>query len=415
MRPLPRDSGALVFLLGCAIALGPLSTDMYLPSLPILIGLYDSDAATVQLTLSVFLVGFAVMQLVYGPVSDRFGRRPVLLTGTALYTLASIGCAFAGSVEWLILWRFLQALGACAGVVLGRAIARDLYEGAAAARALSMMAMVLGLTPAVAPIIGGYLHSWFGWQANFIAMAAAGGLFGLNVMAFLPESNQRPNPQATRVKPMLANFATLARHGSYRGYVACVAFSYGGMFAFISGSSFTLRTVFGVGETMFGYCFTLIVIGYIAGGFIGARLTYRFGVDRMLQLGASLCALGGLSMALLQLLAWATVNQGGGGGWHWFSLLGPMMIFTTGVGLTMPQGQAGGLQPFPQMAGAAAALMGFTQMTVGAITGILVGHALNETALPLSVAMAVMGVGTLLSYQLIVRPAVAKAASGPGG
>lgn len=409
MRHLPRDSGALVFLLGCAIALGPLSTDMYLPSLPILIGLYDSNAATVQLTLSVFLTGFAVMQLVYGPVSDRYGRRPVLLAGTALYTLASIGCAFAGSIEWLILWRFLQALGACAGVVLGRAIARDLYEGAAAARALSMMAMVLGLTPAVAPILGGYLHSWFGWQANFIAMAAAGGLFGLSVLVFLPESNQRRNPQATRIKPMLANFATLARHGSYRGYVACVAFSYGGMFAFISGSSFTLRTVFGISETMFGYCFTLIVVGYIMGGFIGTRLTYRLGVDRMLQLGASLCALGGLIMALLQVLNWSN-----GGGWHWFSLVGPMMLFTMGVGLTMPQGQAGGLQPFPHMAGAAASLMGFTQMTVGAITGIIVGHALNETALPLSVTMAVMGVSTLLSYQLIVRRHVKTAPGDPG-
>lgn len=404
MRPLPRESGALVFLLGCAIALGPLSTDMYLPSLPILIGLYDSTAATVQLTLSVFLTGFAVMQLVYGPLSDRLGRRPVLLAGTALYTLASIGCAFAGSIEWLILWRFLQALGACAGVVLGRAIARDLYEGAAAARALSMMAMVLGLTPAVAPIIGGYLHNWFGWQANFFAMAAAGGLFGLCVLVLLPESNQRRNPQATRIKPMLANFATLAHHGSYRGYVACVAFSYGGMFAFISGSSFTLRTVFGVSETMFGYCFVLIVIGYIIGGFIGTRLTYRLGVDRMLQLGATLCALGGLGMALLQLLNWMN-----GGGWHWISLVGPMMLFTMGVGLTMPQGQAGGLQPFPHMAGAAASLMGFTQMTVGAITGIIVGHALNETALPLSLTMAVMGVATLLSYQLIVRRSVTAA------
>lgn len=397
MRPLSRDSSALVFLLGCATALGPLSTDMYLPSLPVLVTLFGTDAAAVQLTLSVFLAGFAVMQLVYGPVSDRYGRRPVLLAGVVIYTLASIGCAFATSIEWLILWRFGQALGACAGVVLGRAIARDLYEGPAAAHALSTMAMVLGLTPAVAPILGGYLHSWFGWQANFYAMAMAGALFGLCVLVFLPESNQRRNPLATRIGPMLHNFALLARHAGFRGYVACVAFSYGGMFAFISGSSFTLRTVFGIDETTFGYCFLLIVVGYIAGGFIGVRLTRRLGVDRMLFLGAGLCALGGTSMVLLQLWIW------GAGGGHWFSLIGPMMVFTMGVGLTMPQGQAGALQPFPQMAGAAASLMGFIQMTLGAIGGIVVGHALNDTALPLSIAIAAMGLATVLSYLLIVR------------
>lgn len=398
MRALHRDSAALVILLGCATALGPLSTDMYLPSLPALAVLYATDAAAVQLTLSAFLAGFAVAQLIYGPISDRIGRRPVMLFGIGLYTLASIGCAFAGSIEWLIAWRFLQALGACAGVVLGRAIARDLFEGAAAARALSMMAMVLGLTPAVAPILGGYLHAGLGWQANFIAMALVGCLLGACVLVFLPESNQHRNPLATRVGPMLRNFATLARHRGFRGYVLCVAFSYGGMFAFISGSSFTLRTVFGVGETVFGYCFSLIVFGYLCGGFIGARLTLRLGVDRMLGLGALLCATGGGLMALLQLWAWAA-----GGGWHWFSLIGPMMLFTMGLGLTMPQGQAGALQPFAHMAGAAASLMGFVQMSVGAVTGIAVGHALNETALPLSFTLAAMGAATLLSYLLIVR------------
>lgn len=398
MRPLPRDSTALIVLLGFITALGPLSTDMYLPSLPGLTAVFQTDAASVQLTLSAFLAGFAVTQLIYGPASDRFGRRPVLLAGIAIFTLASVGCAFSTSIGMLIAWRFVQALGACSGVVLGRAMARDLFEGAAAARALSMMAMTLGVTPAVAPIFGGWFFSRFGWQSNFLVMALLGLLLGLCVLLLLAESNQRRDPAATRIRPMLRNFATLARHARYRGLVLCVAFSYAGLFAFISGSAFTLSRVFGVGPLAYGYCFTLMVVGYVGGGFIGTRLTYRLGVNAMLGLGAAFCAGGGLLMAVLQTWAWAA-----GQTWHWFSLVGPMMLFSAGVGLTMPQGQAGALQPFPQMAGSAASLMGFVQMTVGALVGIGVGHALNATALPLSYSVAACGVATLLSFLLIVN------------
>src|SRR3546814_3619358 len=155
-----------------------------------------------------FLAGFAVTQQIYGPASDRFGRRPVLLAGIAIFTLASIGCAFSTSIGMLIVWRFVQALGACSGVVLGRAMARDLFEGAAAARALSMMAMTLGVTPAVAPIFGGWFFSRFGWQSNFLVMAVLGLLLGLCVLLLLAESNQRRDPAATRIRPMLRNFAT---------------------------------------------------------------------------------------------------------------------------------------------------------------------------------------------------------------
>jgi DHA1 family bicyclomycin/chloramphenicol resistance-like MFS transporter len=377
---------------------------MYLASLPGLTTSFDTDAASVQLTLSAFLAGFAVTQLIYGPVSDRYGRRPALLAGIGIFTLASIGCAFSTSIEMLIGWRFVQALGACSGVVLGRAMARDLFEGAAAARALSMMAMTLGVTPAVAPIFGGWFYSRFGWQSNFLVMALLGLLLGLCVLLLLSESNRRLDPTATRIGPMLRNFATLARQARYRGFVLCVAFSYAGLFAFISGSAFTLSRVFGVGPLAYGYCFSLVVIGYVGGSFIGTRLTYRYGMQAMLALGVGLCAGGGLLMAALQSWAWAA-----GLSWHWFSLVGPMMLFAAGVGLTMPQGQAGALLPFPRMAGSAASLMGFVQMTVAALTGIGVGHALNATALPLSYGIAACGVATLLSFLLIVRPNTAEA------
>jgi len=400
MAKLNKDSLAMVVLLGCITGLGPLSTDMYLASLPSLARIYHTDAATVQLTLSAFLAGFAVTQLLYGPLSDRFGRKPILLGGVAVFVLASLGCALAPSIEALVAWRFVQALGACAGVVLGRAVVRDLFDRERAARMMSMIAMALGLTPAVAPILGGYLHAFIGWQANFIAMAIIGLTLWLAVVFLLAESNSRLDPMATRLGPMLRNFATLLRSPRYRGYVACIAFSYGGLFAFISGSSFVLIGLFGVAETAYGYCFAMVVIGYISGALIGARLTVRFGVDRMLQLGVSLCALGGVLMATIALYA-----HGMGYSWHWLTLLLPMLLYTAGVGLTMPQAQAGGLQPFPQMAGSAAALMGFTQMTVAALVGIFVGHALNDTALPLACTIAAMGLLTAAAYWLIVRRA----------
>ncbi len=398
MAKLNKDSLAMVVLLGCITALGPLSTDMYLASLPSLARLYQTDTATVQLTLSAFLAGFAMTQLIHGPLSDRFGRKPVLLAGVAIFIFASIACALSPSIEALIAWRFVQACGACAGVVLGRAVVRDLFDRERAARMMSMIAMALGLTPAVAPVLGGFLHSYIGWQANFVAMALIGVSLWLAIALLLAESNTRLDPTATQPLPMLRNFGTLLRHQRFRGYVGCIAFCYGGLFAFISGSSFVLIGVYGVPEITYGFCFGMVVIGYITGALIGARLTVRLGVDRMLQLGVGLCAGGGLLM--LALILYFNI-QGGQG--HWLAVVLPMLLYTAGVGLTMPQAQAGGLQPFPQMAGSAASLMGFMQMTVAACVGIFVGHALDGTALPLAATIAAMGVLNASSYWLIVR------------
>lgn len=400
MRKLRAESLAMVVLLGCTTALGPLSTDMYLASLPALTQLMQTDAARVQLTLSVFLAGFALTQLCYGPLSDRYGRRPLLLGGIGLFVLASLACAMAESIEALIFWRLVQAMGACAGVVLGRAVVRDLFERERAARMMSMIAMALGVTPAVAPVLGGYLHHFLGWQSNFIAMAFIGLALWLAILLLLGESNRRLDPAATRPLPMLRNFARLLGNRSYRGYVACVACCYGGLFAFISGSSFVLVQVFGVTETLFGYCFGMIVVGYISGAMLGARLTMRLGTDRMLRWGVGICATAGAVMLLLALM-----GQGAGVRAHWLTLVGPMILYMVGLGLTLPQAQAGGLQPFPEMAGAAAALMGFTQMTSAAGVGIFVGHSLSETSLPLAGTIAAMGILTAASYWLIVRRA----------
>lgn len=400
MAKLHRDSGALVILLGCIIALGPLSTDMYLPSLPALMEIFAADAAAVQFTLSAFMVGFALTQLIYGPLSDRLGRKPVLLSGVAIYTLASLVCLLAPNIETLIAARFVQALGACSGVVLGRAIVRDLHERERAAQVMAMIAVVMAITPTLAPIAGGYLHHYFGWQANFIVMACFGVALWLLVALFLAESNTRRDPNATRPCPMLRNFASLLRNPAYCGYATCVAAGYGGLFSFISGSSFVLIDVYGLSETAYGYCFGSIALTYGCGAMIASRSAVRLGLLRLLGLGSVFCLLGGLGMAVLVLSTTALTDGASG---HFLFVLGPMLIYMVGFAMIMPLAQAGALQPFPHMAGSAAALMGFIQMSAAALIGSAVGHALDGTARPLALAVAFCALLGLAGYLAVRR------------
>ncbi len=398
---LRRDSPALTALLAALTALGPLSTDMYLASLPAMTRALATDVASVQLTLSVFLAGFALSQLFYGPLSDRFGRKPVLLAGLLLFAAAGIACALAASIEALIAARFVQALGACAGVVLARAIVRDLHEREHAARMLSYIAAAMGLAPAVAPVIGGYLHVAFGWQATFYALAGTGAALAAAVALLLGETNRQPDPLALRPRRLAANFAGLMRSRAFLGYALMLGFGYAGLFSFISGSSFVLVDVFGVAEDAYGYHFTAIVVGYIIGTTLGGRYSLRLGLDAVLGLGAGTVAAAGLGMALL---AW-------GGAHHPATVTGPMIAYMVGLGMVLPQGMAGALSPFPRTAGAAAALAGFIQIMLAAAVGTVVGHLHDGSELPMASAIGFAGLATLATYRLLVRGA-ARGASG---
>ncbi len=390
---LRTDSLSFLFLLAALTALGPLSTDMYLPSLPALTGEFATDVGRVQLTLSLFLVGFAVTQLIYGPVSDRFGRKGPILFGLGLYVVATLACTFAWSIEALIAGRFLQALGACAGVVLGRAVVRDLFTRERAARMLAYLGMAMSFAPMLAPTIGGYLQLAFGWQSVFVAQAA----FGLTLLVLawrkLPESNKTPDPHALAPRRMLRNYATLLSSRRYIGFALAVATGYAGLFSWISGSSFVLIDIYGVPLQQFGLYFAGICVGYIVGTLASARLGMRLGLERMMTIGTAVTATGGIAMLVL-VLARADGP---------LTLLAPMMVFTMGLGLTMPQGQAGALTPFPQMAGSAAALMGSLQFAVASVVGAVVGHGFDGTALPMALSLALTGIASLAAYHLIAR------------
>ncbi|MPZ11758.1 MAG: Bcr/CflA family efflux MFS transporter [Kiloniellaceae bacterium] len=389
------DSLIVAFLLTVMVALGPLSTDLYLPSLPAIGAEFGAGTATVQLTLSVFLAGFALSQLIYGPLSDRFGRRPMILGGIVLYLLASLACAYAPSIEVLILARFGQALGACVGPVLGRAAVRDIYGRERAAALLSYMGMVMALAPAFGPILGGIVEVHFGWRANFVVLAAFALAMLLATLVILPETNQWKSRDATRPGHLVAAYLSLLRHRSYIGYVLVVACAYSGIFSFISGSSFVLIGLLGLSPDVYGFCFAAIVVGYMIGAFLSGRYTARVGLERMVQLGTAVQALGGC--VGLAIYATGIVTVAG--------IVGPVVVFMVGTGLAMPNAQAGAIGPFPRMAGSASALLGFFQMGSAALVGIVVGHGSASSALAMMTAIALVGLGGVLSYWLIVHPA----------
>lgn len=373
------------------VAYGPISTDLYLPSLPAMQHALASDIAGVQLTLSAFVWGFAVAQLVYGPLSDRYGRRPVLLAGLVLYLAASLACVAATTLDALVAWRFVQALGACAGPVLARAVVRDLHGPLDAGRVLAYMGTAMAVVPAAAPSLGGLLEVAFGWRANFVALA----LFGLLALVLtwfaLPESHLARDPDALRPAQIARNFATLLRHRAYLGSTLAVSAAFAGLFCFISGSPFVLIEVLGLPPERFGLGFLVAVAGFMGGSFLSGRLVRRLGTPRLVTAGCALCFAGGSAMTLVALSGSATL----------VTLLGTCWLYFTGAGLAIPVGFAAALAPFPGMAGAASSLLGFVQMGIGGLAGMAVGHLYDGTPGPMALGMMLGGGLALLACRLL--------------
>ena len=385
---LKPDTLALTIVLALLTALGPLSTDMYLPSLPAIAAGLQASTGQTQMTLSAFLLGFALGQFFYGPISDRVGRKPVLLFGLGLFSVASLVCALAPNIEILIAARFLQALGASGPIVLGRAIVRDFYEGPRAGRELSRMGTIMGIVPAVAPVLGGLIAQFYDWRVTFGVMLVCGVALAAIVLLRLPESLRAKSETPISFAAILRGFGTLLRHPGYRTYVSFSVLAYGGLFAFISGSPFVLQGVYHLSELAFAFSFAFMVMGYIGGTFLAQHLVGRRGLDGTIRLGVTSLASGG---ALMLVLVVSGVPSS-------FAVTGPMAIYALGVGLTMPQAMASALMPFPERAGAASSLLGICQMTFAAILGIVLGQNLGCSALPLPAAIASTGVLALIVY-----------------
>lgn len=385
-------SRPLILLLTALVALGPVSISLYLPSMPALGIEFGANATEVQQSFTIFLVGFAVAQLVYGPLADRFGRRPVLIGGLGLYIAASLACALSPTIEAFLLSRLVQGLGACVGPVVARAVVRDRFERADAVRAFAFIGMAIAVAPALGPLIGGFLEVWFGWQAAFLFLMGYGGLMTALVVLRLPETIPRRNAAATDPVRLLRNYGRLLSNGRYLGFLAPITFGFGGLFAYNAAAPFLFIEGLGLTADGFGMLAVFTVAAYATGAWLAGLLQDRLSNLKTAKIGIVFFAAGAFLMLLLS------------GELSILRVIGPMMLFVFGFGLLMPSCTAAALHPFPRIAGSASAMMGFLQMGMGAAASLLVAAMFAGSALSVGLAMVAAAVLGAAGFIILAAP-----------
>ena len=379
---------ALTLLLSLLTALGPLTMDMYLPSLPAIGQALDASTAAVQLTISSYLLGFAVGQILYGPLSDRVGRRPVILAALVIYVAATVVCAVAQTIGILIALRFVQALGGAGCIVLARAAVRDLYSGERAGRELSLMGSITAFALIVAPAIGGLLQDAFGWRASFYLLVVFALVAGATAARFLPETLRQRASGPFSFGAMGALYRSVLVHRGFLANLGILVAAFVGLFAWISGAPFVMQGLYAMTPVAFGAAYAVGAAGYMVGAYVAARVVMRLGLDRTVGMGAVIMAAGGLAMAASVALGLSSVA--------W--LVGTMTIYLVGMGLVLPQTQAGALTPFADSAGTASSLLGFAQQSSAAIAAAAIGHFLGYSAWPVAGTIGVAGVVGLVLW-----------------
>lgn len=388
---------ALIVTLGILAAFGPMSIDMYLPSLPTLQSDFAATTSQVQLTLSGFTIGFAVGQLIYGPLSDRLGRKGMLIAGIALYVVTSALCAVEQDIDRLIVLRFVQALGGGAGTVMTRAIVRDLYDKDAAARVLSLMVLVTMLAPLVAPFVGGYILKWTGWRAIFWLLTGFGVLCLVLTVLRLPETLPPDRRRKSGLGQMIGGFGIVLRHRQSVGYMICGALSFGGMLAMLSGTPFIFIQLFGVAPEHFAYFFAVSVVAVILGAYVNSRVVMRYGIRRLLAVGTGIAVVGGLGLAVVALL-----DIGG-----LAAIVIAIFVFMFPHNITNANATAAAMEHFPELAGTASALIGSIRFGTGAVIGALVGVLHDGTTHPMALIIAACALGSAAAFWLMTRDRVA--------
>jgi len=386
------STAVVTVLLTALTAIPPVTINMYLPSLPSMVTDFGTTVAMIQLTVTSFFFAFAAGQLLYGPLSDRFGRRPLLVGALLVYMLGGIGCALAPSVEFLVAARLVQAAGACGAPVLARAIVVDLFGREHAARVLAYMGAAMGIVPALGPWLGGVIETHLGWRASFWLMVGLSIALFIGTLLLLRESNARSSRSQHSVARMLRNYVWLLRQRIFLGYTATLACMFSGVYSFMTASPYIFLDLLEVDPETFGSFFLITAGAWTVSSFVTGRITSRIGLDRMLAYGTLLAAVAGLMFAGFIFSGRLSV----------VTLMGPMTLYAYAMGIIIHNAMAGAVTPYREMAGAASALLGFIQMASAASATFLVGLAYDGTAIPMAIGVGGLSVTGAILFRLTV-------------
>lgn len=370
---------SLILILGTLSAIGPFSIDMYLPGFPAIAADLNTTIAKISLSLSSFFIGISVGQIMYGPLLDRYGRKNPLYIGLSVYVLASIGCIFASSAEALIALRFLQALGGCVGMVASRAMVRDIFPVNENARVFSTLMLVIGVSPLIAPTLGGYVSTIYGWHYVFLVLTVMGMLILAGVHYILPESRSADTSISLRPKSIIKNYYTVLTEPQFYTYVLTGAMAGAGLYAYIAGSPFVFMELYHVSGQQYGWIFATIAFGLIGSSQMNSLLLKNGLKSENIIIVASLCqALTGVALLITTIYGWAGL----------MGSIALIFIFLCCQGFVFPNSSALSLAPFTKNAGSASALMGSIQMGAGALASAMVSWLSNHSALPMTGIMA---------------------------
>ncbi|MBS24066.1 MAG: hypothetical protein CMQ28_00305 [Gammaproteobacteria bacterium] len=381
-------SKQLIVLLAATSALGPAGMQILLPALPVIQADFSVSNDVAQLTLSLSMLSIAIGTLVYGPMSDKYGRKPIMLLGIFIAIIGSIFCYLADSIGWLIAGRIVQAFGGAVGLVLARAIVRDVYDAEESARVIATLVMVMVIAPMMSPALGGEMMKYFGWESVFLVVASASLIIFVFLILRQPETLVTPVP-FKGVGSMLRTFASLLESRAFCGYAFCVTFVSVVFFSFISAAPEIMVSVLNRPPTEYGYYFVLVPIGFMIGNYITRHFGRSISIDSMIVMGSAI-AIGGIMLAIV--LTILGIN-------HPLALFVPVSIAVCGNGITLPNAQASAINEFPQYAGSASGLTGFLQMTVSAVAAQFVALIFNGTAYPLLITMLLASVISLFLFR----------------